>query len=149
MTKKGIGLISAYALVMVVLFTATFAGEWNPSNYSYTLNEDTLTIEEGLWNKEQVEIEREGNINEILMFQVAVSEERQQWRLDLGVIAVLLPLLMFITAPGQRPFRKYLPFKWYTTVVLAILVIYTAWSIPAHLSSIDDIQRYVSLLTSS
>ncbi|WP_027954691.1 hypothetical protein [Halobacillus kuroshimensis] len=149
MTKKGIGLISAYALVMVALFTATFTGEWNPSNYSYTLNENTLTIEQGLWNKEEMEVEREGNINNILLFQLAVSEERQQWSVDLGVTAVLLPLLLFIAAPAQRPFKKYLAFKWYAAVVLAILVVYTAWSVPAHVSYVDDIERYVRLLTSS
>ncbi|WP_226581494.1 hypothetical protein [Halobacillus litoralis] len=146
MDKKRISLISVYALVMVGLFIATFGGQWNPSNYSYTMNEDTVVIEKGLFSEKVEAVDIDEHINNILLFQVALSEERQLWRLDVGMIGLMLPLLAFLFIPQQRPLKKYLSFKWYMTVVLAILVLYMAYSIPNHLTQIENVHEYVRIL---
>jgi hypothetical protein len=144
--KKKFGVAAIYILIMAPLLLVTYFANWNPSNISYDLNGENLVIKEGVFTKETTEVDVGEKMDELLQFSLAISLESKLWRTDVTVIGLLLPFLLFAVVPDRRPFRKNLSFKWYMTIVLAILVLYAAYSIPNHVSQIDDIHQYVSHL---
>ncbi|ELK49010.1 hypothetical protein [Halobacillus sp. BAB-2008] len=146
MNKKRRIIMIIYAVVMVGLLLVTFVGEWNPSNYSYTWNEGTLTIEQGLTKDKVAGLDVEEQIDDVLKFTLAVSEEQSQWNVDLLAVGILLPFLLLVFVPDQRPFQKYLSKGWYRTLVLAILILYGAYTIPGHIVQIGEIKEMVRLL---
>ncbi|RWZ58938.1 hypothetical protein EQV77_08265 [Halobacillus fulvus] len=143
MDKKTIGIIVAYTLIMTALLLVTFAGNWNPSGYDYTIDNQTVTIEKGT---EQWEVDVSDKQPDAFRFYVALSEERQQWRTDITAIALLLPFLLLIAVPERRPFKNMVPKKWYMLIVLAIAVIYVVYSLSFHVEQIGEIQRLVEQL---
>ncbi|MGR9048453.1 hypothetical protein ACQ4XT_07490 [Halobacillus faecis] len=146
MDKKTIGVAGIYVLIMLPLLFLTYGANWNPSNISYELNGDTLVILEGIGKEEVAEVNVEDRMNDLLQFTLAVSVENKQWSTDVWVIGLLLPFLLFVIVPDRRPFKKNLSFKWYLTIVLAILVLYAAYSIPNHVAQVKEVNEYVNLL---
>ncbi|SFK60846.1 hypothetical protein SAMN04487936_12220 [Halobacillus dabanensis] len=146
MDKKKFGVAAIYIIIMVPLLLVTYFANWNPSNISYELKGENLVIEEGVFMKETTEVDVGEKMDELLQFSLAVSLESKLWRTDVTVIGLLLPFLLFAVVPDRRPFRKNLPFKWYMTIVLAILVLYAAYSIPNHVSQIAEVHQNVSHL---
>ena len=146
MDKKKFGVAAIYILIMVPLLLVTYLANWNPSNISYDLDGEKLVIKEGVFAKEATEVDVGEKMDELLQFSLALSLESKLWRTDVTAIGLLLPFLLFALVPDRRPFRKKLPFKWYMTIVLAILVLYAAYSIPNHVSQIDDVYQYVRQL---
>ncbi|WP_281974479.1 hypothetical protein [Halobacillus litoralis] len=145
MDKKKLTILLAYAIVMTGLLLLTFGAEWNPSNYSYSLNNGTMVIEKGL-SQELEEVSVGDRMDDVLRYTLAVSAEQQQWRIDVTVIGILLPFLLLLFIPNLRPLKKHLSTRWYVTIVLAILVVYAAYSIPNHISNINEVHEQVSRL---
>lgn len=146
LNKKIIGIIVAYTLIMASLLSATFIAQWTPSGYDYSVEGETLTIEQGVFTKTATEVNIEEQQVEALRFYVALSGEREQWRVDVTAIGLLLPFLLLLVVPDRRPFQKFLSFKWYATIFVGVAVIYLAISIPAHLAHISEIHEYVNRL---
>ncbi|MGP4069364.1 hypothetical protein [Halobacillus sp. B29] len=146
MDKKIIGITLTYAIIMMSLILVTFIGEWNPSGYSYSLSNETLTIEKGLFSKETTEIAIEDRIDQAISFSLSISEENQQWRMDVIVIGLLLPFLLLLFVPDRRPFKKQLSYPWFAVIVAALVVLYASYSVPAHITEISDIQNQVDTL---
>ncbi|SEH46158.1 hypothetical protein SAMN05192559_101573 [Halobacillus karajensis] len=146
MNKKTIGVAGIYILIMLPLLLLTYGANWNPSNISYDLDGETLVIKEGLGEEEVAEVNVQDRMNELLQFTLAVSVENKQWKTDVLVIGILLPFILFAIVPERRPFKKNLSFKWYMTSILAILVLYAAYSVPAHVTQIAEVHQYVDHL---
>ncbi|MFQ3546361.1 hypothetical protein Q7A53_19945 [Halobacillus rhizosphaerae] len=148
MTNKMIGLIAVYAVIMAGLLYVTFAEEWNPSGNTYSVEDQTLTIEQGVFSKDTRTIDMKGKQADVLRYFLAMSVEREHWRQDLTVIGLILPFLLFIFYRDRRPFKSYVSYGWYVTIIAAIAVLYAAYSIPGHVSEIQDIHQQVNQLTS-
>lgn len=146
MDKKRIGVAAIYVLIMVPLLLLTYGANWNPSNISYDLNEETLVVKEGVSAEEIGSVNVKGEEADLLKFSLALSQENKQWKTDVTVIGLLLPFLLFALVPDRRPFRKKISFKWYLTIVLAILLLYAASSIPSHFTQINEVHQYVDQL---
>ncbi|MGP4076456.1 hypothetical protein [Halobacillus sp. K22] len=146
MDKKIIGITLAYAIIMMSLILVTFVGKWNPSGYSYSLSNQQLTIEKGLFSKETTDIAIEDRIDQAISFSLSISEENQQWRMDVIVIGLLLPFLLLLLVPERRPFKNHLSYPWFAVIVAALALLYASYSVPAHITEINDIQNQVNTL---
>ncbi|MCA0985436.1 hypothetical protein LCL89_15480 [Halobacillus yeomjeoni] len=146
MDKKIIGIIIAYTLIMGSLLIATFAGQWTPSGYDYSIEGETLTIEHRSFSGGEKKVNVENRQADALRFYVALSAERQQWRIDVMISALILPFILLLFTPERRPFKEQISLKWYTGIVAAIVIIYLSYTIPLHVSQVDEIQQYVNVL---
>ncbi|MGI8316573.1 hypothetical protein [Halobacillus mangrovi] len=146
MDKKVIGIIVAYTLIMTSLLVATFGADWNPSGYDYSIDGQSLTIEEGLFSKETETVDVSDKQMEAVLFYLEVSKERSLWYTDVTVIGLVLPFLLLGFIPERRPFQKFIPKQWYIIMVAAITLLYAAYSVTGHLEHLGQIEEYVSQL---
>lgn len=144
--KKVIGLIAGYAVVMAGLLFITFSLQWTPSGYSYSLEDQTLTIEEGHFQKEITTVDISNQQEAALRYSLAVSVERQHWRMDVTIIGLLLPFILFLFVPNRRPLKNTLPYKWYIGIIAAVVVLYGSYSIPNYVDEINEVQEYAEQL---
>jgi hypothetical protein len=144
MDKKIIAVIGVYTVIMTALLLLTFAADWNPSGYDYSLNGETLTIEDG---NEDETISIEGKYEDAVLFMARVSQVREQWNIDLITTGLLLPFVLLLFVPERRPFRQQLSTNWYATIVSTIAVFYLVYSISTHVMLVSEINTYVERLT--
>lgn len=146
MDKKMIGIIVAYTVVMASLLFVTFGIGWNPSGYEYSIEGDTMTIEQGLFSKNRETVNIEEKYSEALLFSAEISQERVQWKMDIIVIGLILPFLLLVLVPDRRPFREQVPAKWFIMIVVAAAALYAVYSGVAHAGNLEEIQRYADQL---
>ncbi|WP_163527464.1 hypothetical protein [Halobacillus ihumii] len=147
MDKKLIGVTAGYALVMAALLILTFSFAWNPSGYSYAIENSTLSVQKGLGNEVVAEVEIADNMADVLLFQAAVSDVKTHWHTDIVLLALIFPLILFAIFKDKRPFKKVLPYKWFLGIVVAIVVIYAAATIPSYFSQIQEVETYVQKIS--
>lgn len=143
MDKKIITVTGVYTVVMAGLLLLTFAADWNPSGYNYSVDSESLTIVEG-GKAETVLLE--GNYQEAVLFMAKVSQVREQWNIDLLTIGLLLPFVLLMLVPERRPFQKQLTRNWYTAIVSAVAIFYLVYSVSTHILLHNEIIGYVERL---
>ncbi|UOQ94993.1 hypothetical protein MUO14_08730 [Halobacillus shinanisalinarum] len=147
MNKQLISVTAVYALIMAVLLILTFQFGWNPSGYSYEVNGSTLTVQKGLAHSDVTTVEISEHMSDVLLFQVAMSDVKTHWHTDIIMLALFFPLILFAVFKDKRPFKKVLSYKWFLGIVCAIILVYTAATVPNYFSQIQKVEENVQKLS--
>ncbi|WP_082232628.1 hypothetical protein [Halobacillus massiliensis] len=146
MNNKIIAFTAGYAMIMAILLVLTFNYNWNPSGYSYELNQPELIIKQGITESKQTTVNFNENMSNALLFQIAVSNVQAHWKQDLLVLSLFFPLILFSIFKEYRPFKEVVPYKWFVGLSAAVILAYVAFSIPDYVTELDTVERYVSSL---
>ncbi|WP_431803000.1 hypothetical protein [Halobacillus andaensis] len=146
MNKKIIAFTFVYAVIMAGLLFITMNHNWNPSGYSYDSDGSTVVIKEGLGQNETAELEAAENMSEILLLQAAIQDVMNHWQLDLIVISLFFPLILFSVFKETQPFKEQIPHKWFVVMAIGIIVIYAVATVPSYIGEIQSVHDRVNAL---
>ncbi|MCP3027536.1 hypothetical protein [Halobacillus sp. A5] len=146
MNKKIIAFTLVYAVIMAALLFITLNYNWNPSGYSYESDGSTVVIKEGLGQNEAAELDIAENMSEILLLQTAIQNVESHWQVDLVVISLFFPLILFSVFKETQPFKEQLPHNWFVWITIGIIAIYAVATVPSYIGEIQSVHERVNAL---
>lgn len=143
MSKKLLWIPVVYAIVMGTILVATIGFSFTPVPYEHSIENNTWKVE---YKGEKWETSAEEHVNEALRASVISNREKEQWTRDIVAIGALLPFILFAFHKNYRPFRNKVPYKWYTGITAAVVVLYSIFSITTHVDIHAELQETIDYL---